>query len=193
MPDCVLWRIGFTGELSYELHVPAVVRAARLGGAAASGRISACGPFGVEAQRILRLEKGHLIVGQDTDGLTRRVRRLASAGLIKLDKDDFAGRPELGWQRGRARTGWSRCSRWTARSFRPRAASSSRATGSSAGSPSARMSPTLGRSICLGQVASRLAEPGTEVRIRLTDGRLVAANVTERLAAVDPEGVRLRG
>jgi len=21
--DCVLWRIGFTGELSYELHVPA--------------------------------------------------------------------------------------------------------------------------------------------------------------------------
>src|SRR3546814_16679320 len=27
-------------------------------------------PFGVEAQRILRLEKGHVIVGQDTDGLT---------------------------------------------------------------------------------------------------------------------------
>ena len=27
-------------------------------------------PFGVEAQRILRLEKGHIIVGQDTDGLT---------------------------------------------------------------------------------------------------------------------------
>jgi sarcosine oxidase subunit alpha len=27
-------------------------------------------PFGVEAQRVLRLEKGHIIVGQDTDGLT---------------------------------------------------------------------------------------------------------------------------
>ncbi len=27
-------------------------------------------PFGVEAQRLLRLEKGHIIVGQDTDGLT---------------------------------------------------------------------------------------------------------------------------
>ena len=27
-------------------------------------------PFGVEAQRMLRLEKGHIIVGQDTDGLT---------------------------------------------------------------------------------------------------------------------------
>ena len=54
-------------------------------------------PFGVEAQRILRLEKGHLIVGQDTDGLTRGF----SAGLdwaIKLDKDDFLGKPELAWQ-----------------------------------------------------------------------------------------------
>ena len=30
---CVLWRIGFTGELSYELHVPAGLRAARLGNA----------------------------------------------------------------------------------------------------------------------------------------------------------------
>ena len=27
-------------------------------------------PFGVEAQRVLRLEKGHIIIGQDTDGLT---------------------------------------------------------------------------------------------------------------------------
>ena len=95
--DCVLWRIGFTGELSYELHVPAsyglhvwetlLERGADLGAAA----------FGVEAQRILRLEKGHLIVAQDTDGLTKGF----SAGLdwaIKLDKDDFAGKPELAWQ-----------------------------------------------------------------------------------------------
>src|SRR5260370_2368349 len=97
VPDSVLWRIGFTGELSYELHVPAgyglhvwetlLDRGADLGAAA----------FGVEAQRILRLEKGHFIVGQDTDGLTRAF----SAGLdwaIKLDKDDFVGKPELAWQ-----------------------------------------------------------------------------------------------
>src|ERR1700745_1109498 len=72
--DCVLWRIGFTGELSYELHVPAgyglhvwetlMDRGADLGVA----------PFGVEAQRILRLEKGHLLVGQDNDGRTRGFR-----------------------------------------------------------------------------------------------------------------------
>ena len=59
-------------------------------------------PFGVEAQRIMRLEKGHFIVGQDTDGLTQAF----AAGLdwlIKLDKQDFAGRPELVWQHERRR------------------------------------------------------------------------------------------
>ena len=55
-------------------------------------------PFGVEAQRIMRLEKGHFIVGQDTDGLIQAY----SAGLdwlVKLDKEDFVGKPELVWAR----------------------------------------------------------------------------------------------
>ena len=37
---------------------------------AQAGRPFGLKPFGVEAQRVLRLEKGHIIVGQDTDGLT---------------------------------------------------------------------------------------------------------------------------
>jgi sarcosine oxidase subunit alpha len=35
-----------------------------------AGRAFGIRPFGVEAQRIMRLEKGHIIIGQDTDGLT---------------------------------------------------------------------------------------------------------------------------
>lgn len=59
-------RIGFTGELSYELHVPqsygdALWRRLREAGVA---------PYGLEASRILRLEKGHIIIGQDTDALS---------------------------------------------------------------------------------------------------------------------------
>jgi sarcosine oxidase subunit alpha len=65
--DCVMWRIGFTGELSTR-------STCRRPTACTSGR--RCWtpgrpghrPFGVEAQRMLRLEKGHLIVAQDTDG-----------------------------------------------------------------------------------------------------------------------------
>lgn len=96
---CVLWRIGFTGELSYELHVPAGYGLHVWETLMDRGSDLGIAPFGVEAQRILRLEKGHFIVGQDTDGLTRGF----SAGLdwaIKLDKDDFVGKPELAWQNG---------------------------------------------------------------------------------------------
>ena len=48
-------------------------------------------PFGLEPQRVLRLEKAHVIVGQDTDSESN----LLSAGMpwiLKLDKDDFVGK-----------------------------------------------------------------------------------------------------
>jgi sarcosine oxidase subunit alpha len=54
------------------------------------------------------------------------------------------------------------------------------------------MSPTLHRSICLAQVETRLAEPGTEVTVRLPSGRLIAATVMPHHAHVDPDGGRMR-
>jgi sarcosine oxidase subunit alpha len=191
--ECVLWRIGFTGELSYELHVPASFGRHVWEALMSAGADLGVGPFGVEAQRILRLEKGHLIVGQDTDGLTRGF----SAGLgwaIKLDKPDFAGKPELAWQ--------------AAAGDYPRLVALQPADGSvvppeasqivegmeiAGRVTSSRMSPALGRSICLGQVAAHLAEPGTVVEVLLPDGRRVAARVMEQLAHFDPEGERQRG
>ncbi|RWR26934.1 FAD-dependent oxidoreductase [Sinirhodobacter populi] len=61
-----IMRIGFTGELSYELHVPQYY------GAGLWRRLIEAGvrPYGLEASRILRLEKGHIIIGQDTDALS---------------------------------------------------------------------------------------------------------------------------
>jgi sarcosine oxidase, subunit alpha len=190
--DCVLWRIGFTGELSYELHVPAgyglhvwetlLDRGADLG-------IQA---FGVEAQRILRLEKGHFIVGQDTDGLTRAY----SAALdwaIKLDKDDFVGQPELAWQHADGSGPRLVGLQPVDHSVVPEEASLIVTGGHIAGRvTSSRMSPTLGRPICLAQVEARLAEPGTEVTVRLPSGRLIAATVMPQLAHVDPDGERMR-
>src|SRR5260370_40130554 len=99
VPDSVLWRSGFTGELSYELHVAASYGLGVWEALLRHGADLGAAACGVEAQRILRLEKGHFIVGQDTDGLTRAF----SAGLdwaVKLDKDDFVGKPELAWQGG---------------------------------------------------------------------------------------------
>jgi sarcosine oxidase subunit alpha len=194
--DCVLWRIGFTGELSYELHVPASYGLHVWETLMDQGRDLGVAPFGVEAQRILRLEKGHLIVGQDTDGLTRGF----SAALdwaIKLDKDDFIGKPELAWQH-ETENGTSGGSRLVGLqpedgSLVPPEASQivdgPRIVGRVT---SSRMSPTLGRSICLAQVEAALAAPGTRVTVRLPGGRLIGARVTEHLAHVDPEGSRMR-
>jgi sarcosine oxidase subunit alpha len=63
-------RVGFVGELGYEIHVPAGCGEALWDALAEAGRPYHMRLFGVDAQRTLRLEKGHIIVGQDTDGLT---------------------------------------------------------------------------------------------------------------------------
>jgi len=198
--DCFMWRIGFTGELSYEIHVPAAYGLHVWETLLERGADLGIAPFGVEAQRIMRLEKGHFIVGQDTDGLTKAF----SAALdwaVKLDKDDFAGKPELAWQREHADAvslnGDLRLVglQPVDGQLVPEEASlivegDKRIAGRIT---SSRMSPTLGRSICLGQVAAHLAAPGTEVTVQLPDGRRLPARVMEHLAHFDPEGVRLRG
>ena len=190
---CVLWRIGFTGELSYELHVPAGYGLHAWEALLAAGADLGVAAFGVEAQRILRLEKGHFIVGQDTDGLTRGF----SAGIdwaIKLDKDDFAGKPELAWQlaegAGMRLVGLQPADPAVV----PEECSLIMSGDHIAGRvTSSRMSPALGRSVCLAQVEAESAAPGTEVTVRLPSGRLVRALVMPQHAHVDPAGERLRG
>jgi sarcosine oxidase subunit alpha len=63
-------RVGFVGELGFEIHIPAGCSEFVWDQLLEAGRTRRLTPFGVEAQRLLRLEKGHIIVGQDTDGLT---------------------------------------------------------------------------------------------------------------------------
>ncbi len=65
-----LIRIGFVGELGYEIHVPMSQGEALWDAVMAAGRDHDIKPFGLEAQRVLRLEKGHIIIGQDTDAMT---------------------------------------------------------------------------------------------------------------------------
>jgi sarcosine oxidase subunit alpha len=191
--DCFMWRIGFTGELSYELHVPAAYGLHVWETLMEVGADLGIGAFGVEAQRIMRLEKGHMIVGQDTDGLTKAF----SAGLawaVKLDKDDFVGRPELAWQRPDDDLMLVGLQPGDGSVVPPEASQIVQGERQILGRvTSSRWSPTLGRSICLGFVAPHLAEPGTVVTVLLPDGRRIEATVTPQLAHVDPEGVRLRG
>ncbi len=192
--DCVVWRIGFTGELSFEVHVPAGYGLHVWEQLVEQGQDLGVRAFGVEAQRILRLEKGHLIVGQDTDGLTT-AEEAALGGLVRVDKQDAVGLPEL-----------VVASRQSPRSRLVALVTDDPdlvpaeggqivgADGRICGRiTSSRLSPTLERSVCLGQLDSALARPGHRVTLRLVDGSTAGAKVAERLAQIDPDGVRLRG
>ena len=93
VPAMIL-RIGFVGELSYEVHFPSAYAVHMWESMLAEGADLGILPFGLESQRILRLEKQHIIVGQDTDALSTPYG--ASLGwMVKLDKQDFLGRAAL--------------------------------------------------------------------------------------------------
>ena len=91
---CRLLRLGFTGELSYEVHCPSGYALHVWEALMDAGSEFGIAPFGVEAQRILRLEKGHIIVGQDTDAMSDPLSANI-AWAVKLDKPDFLGKPSL--------------------------------------------------------------------------------------------------
>lgn len=192
---CFLWRIGFTGELSYELHIPAGHGLHVWQALLDAGRDLGIKPFGLEAQRIMRLEKGHFIVGQDTDGLTK-APATGLGRMVKLEKDDFAGRPELAWALEGDGAPVIVAIQPTDPEIVPEEAAQIVRPGTNqtiGRITSSRLSPTLGRSICLGQVLPEAAAPGSELTVLLVDGRRVTAKVMAHHAHFDPEGERLRG
>lgn len=73
-------RIGFVGEMCYEIHVPASLGPALHEAIEEAGKSMGIKPFGLEAQSVLRLEKGHVIVVVDTDNHTT----LHEIGMSKL-------------------------------------------------------------------------------------------------------------
>ena len=192
--DCFVWRIGFTGELSFEIHIPSAHGLEVWETLLREGEDLEVRPFGVEAQRILRLEKGHFIVGQDTDGLSQGFG-FGVDWAIKLDKSDFAGKPELTWQVERGDYPHLVAIQTDDPGLVPlEACQIVDADGSIRGRiTSSRMSPTLGRSICLGQVDPTLNTPGGRIQIQLPNGKRIPARVMEHHAHFDPEGTRARG
>jgi sarcosine oxidase, subunit alpha len=88
---CLVLRIGFVGELGYELHFPSPYGEYMWDTLLESGEDLGIRPFGLEPQRVLRLEKMHILVGQDTDSESN-VIEANMPWIVKFDKDDFVGR-----------------------------------------------------------------------------------------------------
>jgi sarcosine oxidase subunit alpha len=99
VPSLVL-RIGFVGELGYELHLPSPYGEYVWDTILERGEDLGIRPFGLEPQRILRLEKMHILVGQDTDSESN-VIEANMPWIVKFDKDDFVGKWALEHVRAR--------------------------------------------------------------------------------------------
>ena len=91
---CHVMRLSFTGEASWELHHP-VDRSVELWRALLSlGEDLGIRPHGLKALFGLRLEKGHVIIGMDTE-LDTTPRRVGMAWAARMDKPAFIGRAAL--------------------------------------------------------------------------------------------------
>jgi len=89
-----IMRVGFVGELGFEVHVPSQQAGQVWDALMQAGKDFGIRPFGVEAQRILRLEKGYAIAGQDTDGLTTP-DEMNMGWAVKMKKPFFVGQRSL--------------------------------------------------------------------------------------------------
>ena len=178
-------RIGFVGELGYELHFPSPAGEHLWDALVAQG----ARPFGLEPQRVLRLEKAHVIVGQDTDSESN----LDSSGmswLPKLDKEDFVGKFAL--EHFAQRDEKERLVSFTMEEdVLPLEGAQVVVEGYPAGRvTSARRSEQVGKVIGLAWVQADRTEPGTRFEIRI-DRLLRGARVTTG-AFFDPAGERMR-
>ena len=88
---CRVIRLSFTGELSYELHHTAANSVVLWRYLLDVGQELSIRPHGLEALFDLRLEKGHIVVGKDTD-FDSTPRRIAHTWAVKPDKGEFVGR-----------------------------------------------------------------------------------------------------
>jgi sarcosine oxidase subunit alpha len=183
-------RIGFVGELGYEIHFPAALGMHLWDAVLAAGEEHGIRPFGLEPQRLLRLQKLHVIVGQDTDSESSPYEA-AMPWIVKLDKEeDFVGRWALEERAERgpetALAGFT-----TSNGRVPAEGAAVVVDGRPAGRvTSARFSPRLGAVIGMAYVPPELASDGSTVTI-VDDGTETSAQVTTR-PFYDPDGERQR-
>jgi sarcosine oxidase subunit alpha len=188
VPALIL-RIGFVGELGYEIHVASPYAEHVWDTILEVGADLGIRPFGLEPQRILRLEKMHIIVGQDTDSESNALEA-NMPWIVKFEKDDFVGKRALEHVRERGfrdlLVGFE-----MENGVVPPEGGQIVLDGRPAGRvTSARWSDEVGRAVGMAWVPAVLAEEGHALEIKV-DGRFERASVRLR-PFFDPDGERLR-
>ena len=189
--SCLILRIGFVGEVGYEIHFAAAYGEHVWDAIMEAGKKHGMKPFGLEPQRILRLQKMHILVGQDTDSESTPFAA-AMSWIVKLDKEqDFIGKWALEHYADEEPA--TRLVGFTLGNGHvpTEGAVIVDAAGAPAGQvTSARFSPVLDRVIGMAWVPSPLARDGAQVTIS-DEGQTFSAQIQTR-PFYDPDGEVLR-
>jgi sarcosine oxidase subunit alpha len=193
-----VFRISFTGDLSFEVNVPSSYGHALWTALMAAGEKYQITPYGTETMHVLRAEKGFIIVGQETDG-SITPQDLGMSWIVSKQKPDFIGK------RSYARPDTARGDRKHLVGLLTENPSEVLPEGGQVVADlkdkppmvmighvtSSYFSPNVGRSIAMALVKNGRNRMGDTISVPLTD-RTVRAKVVEP-KFYDPEGKRIDG
>ncbi|TLZ24740.1 MAG: sarcosine oxidase subunit alpha family protein, partial [Gammaproteobacteria bacterium] len=188
-------RASFSGELGYEVNLPADHAAALLARLWAQARELGATLYGIEALQVMRVEKGYIHIGTDTDGTTLP----GDVGLargVERKAGPFVGRRSL--LRAAARdpgrlhlVGLVPLDGQTLLPVGGQIAPNPPPTLTEGHVTSSYLSPELGVPVALAMLKGGSQRTGEEVRVHHL-GTIIAARVTQ-LPFVDPSGARVHG
>ncbi|MGI9395352.1 MAG: glycine cleavage T C-terminal barrel domain-containing protein, partial [Boseongicola sp.] len=188
------FRISFSGELSFEIAVPASQGQAFWDKLLEAGAEFGITSYGTEALHIMRAEKGFIMIGDETDG-TVIPQDLGLNWAISKKKDDYLGK------RAQERSNMTDPLRWKLVGLET-VDGSVLPDGAYAAEPgvnengqrrtegrvtSTYQSPTLGRGIAMGLVVRGPDRMGEELEFPKIDGSIVKAKIVDPIF-FDPEG-----
>ncbi|PWQ93270.1 sarcosine oxidase subunit alpha [Leucothrix pacifica] len=194
-----VFRISFTGELSYEINVSANYGLAVWEKIMEAGSEFNITPYGTESMHVLRAEKGFIIVGQDTDGSVHPHDINHGWAVVDSKPFSFIGK------RGMKRADCVRPNRKQLVGLKTKVPDAVIPEGAQAVNDfeqpvpmdmlghvtSSYYSANLGRSIAMGMIKSGLSRIGETVYYPLADGRVIEAEICSPVF-YDPKGERQR-
>ncbi len=193
------YRISFSGELSYELAVPAGYGQALWDKLMAAGADLGVMPYGTEAMHIMRAEKGFIMIGDETDG-TVIPQDLNLGWAISKKKADYLGK------RGQERSYLSSPDRWTLAGFETldgsvipdgayiiAAGVNANGQGNTQGRvTSTYYSPTLKKGIAMGLIKGGMARADEVVEFTKLGGSPIKARIVDPVF-YDKQGAKQNG
>jgi sarcosine oxidase subunit alpha len=188
-------RASFSGELGYEVNVPADQVQGLIERLWARAGEFAAAPYGIEALEIMRTEKGFIHIGTDTDGTTLP-QDIGFARGLERKAANFVGRRSL--LRPAARdpnrfqlVGLSPVDGLSLLPVGAQIAAAAPPTQTEGHVTSSYWSPELGRPVALGMLARGTQRLGEKIRIHHL-GKVIDAEVV-KAPFIDPKGDRLHG